>query len=113
MNLTEKETRNKNIDPILFNRCGWRKEYVLEEVNSVKSNFRTKEWVFLNKNIEKGVDKFIDYLLLDENKSPLAIIEAKRTSVSVKKGEIQARTYREDIENKIGKKIMSIGKGLK
>jgi len=106
MNLTEKETRNKIIDPILFNRCGWRKEYLLEEVNSVKSNFKTKEWVFMGKNIEKGVDKFIDYLLLDEDKNPIAIIEAKRTSVSVEKGEIQARTYREDIEKQIGKKIM-------
>jgi len=43
--------------------------------------------------------------LLDENKSPLAIIEAKKTSIEVEKGEIQSKTYQEDIAKQIGKNI--------
>lgn len=104
VDLSEKETREQIIDPIL-ERVGWRKDYVKEEINPVKSNFVTKEFNFDKDNIERGTDMFIDYLLLAEDNSPAAIIEAKRTSVTVKKGEIQGRTYRAEIEKQIGKKI--------
>jgi len=103
-NLSEKQTRELKIDKAL-EKVGWTKEYIKEEVNSVKSNFKTKEYKFFDGDVEKGVDKFIDYLLLDENKSPLALIEAKKTILSVEKGEIQSRTYQEDIEKQIGFKI--------
>jgi len=105
-NLSEAKTRKKLIDPIL-ERVGWKVKgsYVKEEINPVKSNFQTKEYIGIEAGIEKGVDRFIDYLLLGEDRTPLAIVEAKRTSVSVEKGEIQARTYREDIETHIGIKI--------
>jgi len=105
-NLTEAQTRKDLIDPIL-ERTGWKMKgyYVKKEVNPVKSNFLTKEYVSLEAGIEKNVDRFIDYLLLDEDRSPLAIVEAKKTSVSVEKGDIQARTYREDIEKQIKIKI--------
>jgi len=106
VNMSEKETRKKLIDPIL-ERTGWKVKgsYVKEEINPVKSNFQTKEYVGLEAGIERNVDRFIDYLLLDEDRSPLAIIEAKKTSVSVEKGEIQARTYRDDIEKQTKIKI--------
>jgi type I restriction enzyme R subunit len=106
MRLSEEETRKKLIDPIL-ERVKWKVggHYVKEEINPVKSKFKTKEYIGREAGIERGVDRFIDYLLLDEDRSPLAIIEAKRTSISVEKGEIQARTYREDIEKQIGIKI--------
>lgn len=102
--MSEKQTREELIDEAL-KRTGWKKEYIKEEVNSIKSNFRTKEYKLFDGTVEKGVDKFIDYLLLDENKYPLAIIEAKRTSVDVEKGEIQSKTYQEDIAKQINKKI--------
>src|SRR3989338_6641956 len=106
MNLSEKDTRANLIDPIL-ERVGWRVggHYVKEEINPVKSKFITKEYIGREAGIEKGVDRFIDYLLLDEDRSPIAIIESKKTSVSVEKGDIQARTYREDIEKQIKIKI--------
>jgi type I restriction enzyme, R subunit len=106
VNMSEDETRKKVIDPIL-ERVGWKVKggYVKEEINPVKSNFETKEYVGREAGIERKVDRFIDYLLLDEDRSPIALIEAKKTSVSVEKGEIQARTYREDIEKQIGVKI--------
>ena len=104
--MNEEQTRKKLIDPSL-ERSGWKikSTYVKEENNPVKSNFKTKEYVGRGGSIEKGVDRFIDYLLLDEDRSPLAIVEAKKTSVSIEKGDIQARTYRNDIEKQTGVKI--------
>lgn len=104
--ISEHVTRKTIIDPVL-ERVGWKVggSYVKEEVNSIKSNFETREFKFVSEGIEKGVDRFIDYLLLAEDRSPLAIIEAKRTSVGVEKGEIQARLYRDDIEKQIKIKI--------
>jgi len=106
LNLTEAQTRKDLIDPIL-ERVGWKVKgsYVKEEINPIKSTFNTKEYIGREAGIERGVDRFIDYLLLDEDRSPLAIIESKKTSISVEKGEIQARTYREDIEKQIKIKI--------
>lgn len=84
--LSEAETRKKIVDPIL-ERVGWKVggSYVKEEVNPVKSNFKTKEYLGRELGIEKGVDRFIDYLLLDEDKSPVAIVECKKTSIDVEK----------------------------
>lgn len=104
MDLSEAQTRKDKIDPLL-KKVGWKTEYIKEEVNCVKSNFKTKEYTSDKSNIERGVDKFIDYLLLDEDYSPIAIVEAKKTSISVEKGEIQARSYQKDIEKQTGKKI--------
>src|SRR3989344_1997939 len=102
----EADTRTELINPVL-ERVGWKIKgsYVQEEINSVKSNFNTKEYIGREAGIERGVDRFIDYLLLDEDRSPIAIIESKKTSVNVEQGDIQARTYREDIEKQIKIKI--------
>ncbi|MEK6858513.1 MAG: DEAD/DEAH box helicase family protein [Nanoarchaeota archaeon] len=104
MHSSEAETRKNKIDPLL-KRIGWKAEYIREEVNPIKSDFKRKEYTSDKQTIERGVDRFIDYLFLDQDHSPLALIEAKKTSASVGKGEIQARTYREDIEKHIGIKI--------
>lgn len=106
LNESEAETRKKLIDPTLES-IGWKinGNYVKEEINPVKSNFITKEYIGREAGIERNVDRFIDYLLLDEDRSPIAIIESKKTSVDVEKGEIQARTYREDIEKQLKIKI--------
>ena len=76
MKPSEEQTRKKWIDPVL-ERVGWKigGHYVKEEVNPVKSKFKTKEYIGREAGIEKGVDRFIDYLLLDEDRSPIAIIE--------------------------------------
>ena len=78
--MSEKETREEVINPQL-EKAGWKgnlKKYIKEEVNSVKSNFKINEFVFKDANIERGVDRFIDYLLLADDNSPLAVIEAKK-----------------------------------
>ena len=102
---TEYQTRKQYIDRDL-GTIGWLDKYIKEEVNSVKSDFRQKDFVFSDiNNIEKGVDRFIDYVLLDEYRTVLAIIEAKRFSIDEKKGRIQARTYSKDIESQLDRKI--------
>jgi len=102
--MDEAQTRKELIDPQL-KEAGWIKDYIKEEVNSVKSVFIKKHYVLFSGTVEKGVDRFIDYLLLAEDNSLLAIIEVKRSSVSFYKGRIQAETYQKDIKNQTGKKI--------
>ena len=102
--ISEKKTREKYIDPELKRRK-WLWKYVKEEVNSVKSDFANKNLVYYDGHVEKGVDRFIDYLLLDEDNSVLAIIEAKKFSKDEDRGRIQARTYAKDIEKQTGKKV--------
>jgi len=101
--IDEKDTRKKYIDPAL-KRIGWLDKYIKIEVNSVKSDFNAKEFVIFDSNIE-NVDRFVDYVLLDEDYSVLAIIEAKRFSKDEESGRIQARTYSKDIEKQVNLKI--------
>ncbi len=102
--LSEKDTRNSIIDPQL-KKVGWSSAYYKEEVNPVKSDIKNRDYVLFSGKVEKNVDLFIDYLLLAEDYSPLAIIEAKRYSKDPEKGRIQARTYAKEIESKVGYKI--------
>ena len=100
MDLSEKETREKIIDPWLIEDANWKEEYIRREVNTVKSDFKIKRYeVKQGEGKEEG--RFADYILLDEHKNPLAIIEAKRFSLDAEKGSIQATTYQKDIESKI------------
>lgn len=103
--ISENETREQYIDTALKN-VGWVKKYIKEEVNPVKSDFINKHLVLFDGNIEKNVDLFIDYLLLDENNNPLAIIEAKRFSKDPDTGRAQARTYAKEIESKLMTKFL-------
>ncbi len=98
MDLSEKETREKIIDPWLIGDASWKEEYIRREVNSVKSDFKIKRYE-IKKGGGKEEGRFIDYVLLDEHKNPLAIIEAKRFSLDAEKGSIQATTYQKDIES--------------
>src|SRR3989338_3813412 len=100
MDLSEKETRERIIDPWLKDSGNWKEEYILREVNSVKSVFKIKKYE-IKKGEGKEEGRFIDYVLLDEHKNPLAIIEAKRFSLDAEKGSIQATTYQRDIESQI------------
>ncbi len=101
--MNEKQTREQLIDKQL-KTAGWISKYVKEEVNSVKSNFKTKEYV-LSKGRGDDSGRFIDYLLLAEDNSPIALIEAKKFSVFEDKGRAQSRTYLKDIESQTKEKI--------
>lgn len=99
-NLSEKETREKYIDKEL-REAGWREQYIKREINSLISDFKSKIYE-TRKSLKKEEGRFIDYVLLDEDGSVLAIIEAKRFSLDPEKGSIQAITYQKDIESQIG-----------
>jgi len=60
--INENQTRKRYIDPVLGNK-GWYKKYIKEEVNSVKSDFNAKDFVIFNGNIQRNIDRFIDYVL--------------------------------------------------
>ncbi|PKL71883.1 MAG: restriction endonuclease subunit R, partial [Methanobacteriales archaeon HGW-Methanobacteriales-2] len=102
--LSEFKTRKQYIDPEL-KKQGWLPKYIKGEVNSVKSNFKDKNIILFDGNPQLNVDRFIDYVLLDEDYTPLAIIEAKRFSKDADTGRIQARTYSQDIESQINQKV--------
>lgn len=99
--LSEKETRNQVIDPQL-KRVGWTKQQYKEEVNPVKSDIKNGQYALFSGSHEKNVDLFIDYLLLSDDYSPLALIEAKKYSKDPQQGRIQARTYVKEIEKQVG-----------
>jgi len=101
--MNEKQTREQLIDKQL-KTARWFKKYVKEEVNSVKSNFKSKEYT-LSKGQNDDSGRFIDYLLLAEDNSPIALIEAKKFSVSEDKGRAQSRSYLKDIESQTKEKI--------
>ncbi|MEM2131341.1 MAG: DEAD/DEAH box helicase family protein [Candidatus Woesearchaeota archaeon] len=103
VNFDESNTRKFLINKQLESRF-WNFSYIKEEVNSVKSDFKNKIYV-LRKDKNDNSGKFIDYLLLAEDNSPIAFIEAKRFSVSEEQARSQARTYMEDIKSQTGERL--------
>ena len=99
--ISENKTRKEFIDKQL-KKVGWNTYHWKDEVNSVKSNFKTKNYVLFDGSYEKNIDRFIDYVLLAQDNSPLAIIEAKKYAKNPEDGRIQARTYQEDIHKQTG-----------
>jgi type I restriction enzyme, R subunit len=97
--MDEKETREKLINKSL-DVVGWKKKYIKEEINSIKSDFKIKKYE-PRRGTGREEGRFIDYILLDEHSNPLAVIEAKRFSLDAEKGSIQATTYQKDIESQI------------
>lgn len=91
MDMTEAQTRKAYID-VMLQDAGWRRganwvdEYPIDEMPN-KSG--------------KGA---ADYVLLGDNGLPLAVIEAKRTSVNVEKGRQQAVLYADFLEKKFGQR---------
>ncbi len=89
--LTEEKTRDQLIDKALT-RLGWT---------------RNRDWVDeyelqgMPNHSEVG---FADYVLFSDNGRPLAVIEAKRTSISIEKGRIQAKLYADLLEKKFGRR---------
>ena len=93
--MDEGETREEIIDKQL-KHVGWTKNYIKTEVNTVKSDFVGRQYV-LSQGPGDDSGRFADYLLLAEDNSPIAFIEAKKFSESEDKGRAQARTYLNDI----------------
>ncbi|MFR1315301.1 MAG: DEAD/DEAH box helicase family protein [Clostridium perfringens] len=90
-NISEAETRRRYID-VELKLSGWTfgKDVLIEvEIPWMPNN--------------SGVG-FADYVLYGDNGKPLAVVEAKRTSVDEKKGEQQAKLYADCLEKQYGQR---------
>ncbi|NGU54006.1 DEAD/DEAH box helicase family protein [Clostridium perfringens] len=89
--ISEAETRRRYID-VELKLSGWTfgKDVLIEvEIPGMPNN--------------SGVG-FADYVLYGDNGKPLAVVEAKRTSVDEKKGEQQAKLYADCLEKQYGQR---------
>ena len=81
----------------LLEKAGW---HLLDGPN-IRANVQLEAGVKITQqdidrqgdDFEKTSNSFVDYLLLDENKYPLAVLEAKRESKNPLDGKEQARKY--------------------
>ena len=97
--ITEAETRKLYID-LMLKEAGW-------EVLSNEGNIQpSKACIEVEVDgMPNGQGKgYVDYVLFGANGLPLAVVEAKRTSVSPIKGKHQAELYAECLERKYGRK---------
>lgn len=95
--LSEAETRRLYID-LLLAEAGWE---VLTQENlpaAAKAGIEIRVEGMPN-NKEEG---YCDYVLYGKDGKPLAVVEAKRTSVDEKRGKHQAELYADCLENQYG-----------
>ena len=97
MDISEAETRRMYID-LMLKEAGWD---ILEAEGLIQPSKACIE-VELEGMPNAHDVGFADYVLFGSNGKPLAVIEAKRTSVSPTKGKHQAELYADCIEAKYG-----------
>jgi type I restriction enzyme R subunit len=96
LQFNEEQTRFHLIDSLLIS-AGWEVKKNKENSDSVKQEFLVKH------QPTKSGDGYVDYVLWDnETDKPLAVIEAKKTAVSAKIGQTQAKHYADGIEKDYG-----------
>lgn len=95
--LSEAETRKLYID-LMLKEAGWD---VLDEEDRIIPSKACIEIKVLGMPNEHGIG-YVDYVLFGQDGSPLAVVEAKRTSVSPVKGKHQAELYAECLRAKYG-----------
>lgn len=96
-NFTEYETRRVYIDNAL-REAGWK---VSTMDGAIKPNTACVEIKLDGMPNAQGVG-YADYILFDDDNKPLAVVEAKKTSVDVIVGSQQAKLYADCIEAKWG-----------
>ena len=97
IDLSEAETRRLYID-LMLREAGWQ---VLSKEGYIQPLKACIEVELQGMPNEEGVG-YADYVLFGGNGKPLAVIEAKRTSVSPIKGKHQAELYAECLKNQYG-----------
>lgn len=88
----EYETRKYIID-VALREAGWDIEAANVKEYKVKN---------MPKSTNKSEIGYVDYVLWNDDGKPLAVVEAKKTMESVKKGENQAQLYAECLEKMYG-----------
>lgn len=96
-NLSEAETRRLYID-LLLEEAGW--EVLTQKNVPVATKAGIEIYVAgMPNNSEEG---YCDYVLYGKDGKPLAVVEAKRTSVNEENGKHQAELYAECLERQYG-----------
>jgi len=86
------------------------------EVDTKQSDFQKRIYkTFKDTFFDPDADEkaYVDYLLLDSSGSPIAIVEAKRTSKDPIIGQRQAEGYSADIKKQLGKDVFIFLRGLR
>ncbi len=106
--LPEWKTRLEKIDVQLF-AAHWNINDAFKvriEIDTKQSDFPKKIYKDVSQTLKNEEEsKYADYLLLDSNGDPLAIIEAKRTTKDPINGQKQAEQYAMDIKKQTGKDV--------
>lgn len=97
--ISEAETRKLYID-LMLKEAGWD---VLDTEGAVQPSKACIEVEVQGMPNSQGIG-YCDYVLFGSNGLPLAVVEAKRTSVSPVKGKHQAELYAECLEKRFGRK---------
>ena len=93
LHFNEAETRTRLIDSMLAS-AGW------DIAVGIKSTTQVgKEVEVDNQPTDSGIG-YVDYVLWDDNGNPLAVIEAKKTSVDAERGRHQAKLYADSLEGR-------------
>ena len=85
----------------LLEEAGWR----FEDDNNIKANIKLEENIkfkdcdndFENSQTHDGRRGAIDFLLLDKDKRPLVVVEAKKESIDPLSAKEQARNYAKNV----------------
>ncbi|MFZ3168335.1 MAG: DEAD/DEAH box helicase family protein [Candidatus Methanoperedens sp.] len=104
--LNEFLTRKQRID-VMLKEQGWivgDRGKIIVEVDTKQSDFRAQNYKTVSETLKNDLEsKYVDYLLLDMFGSPIAIIEAKRTSCDpILAAQKQAEEYANDIKAQTG-----------
>ena len=94
---TEEQTRKLFID-LMLEEAGWK---VLEKKHAIVPGKACIETKVTGMPSESG-DGYVDYVLFGDDGRPLALVEAKKTSVSIEAGRQQAKLYADCLENEYG-----------
>lgn len=69
-------------------------------------NFKKSKEIEYKLVLEDGSFGYADYVIWNEDDTPLAVIEAKKTSVDITKGKHQAKVYANSLKKKFNKDIL-------
>ncbi len=97
---SEAQTRKEIIDKRLL-QVGWNVKNPLHATEELSIWIGLQEGVHEPQTIYQG-QLFVDYALLGEDGTPVAVVEAKKTSTEAERGKEQARNYAEKIQKNHG-----------
>jgi type I restriction enzyme, R subunit len=95
LDFDEATTRTRLIDSLLAS-AGWNVAAKEESTSEVGKEIEVK-----HQPTDSGLG-YADYILWDDNGNPLAVIEAKKTSVDPERGRHQAKLYADGLEKMFG-----------